>query len=107
MSLGCRCPDHWDSLEQGNQNKFYDRYVLLFGSLQSECTTAHLWIPNNTIKLTLAQTAVGSVRATLRQCHYYNQRYSREGELTGSEHTGTLTQWLSSEIKLRSAYCVR
>src|SRR5882672_3149953 len=36
-----------------------------------------------------------SVRATLQQCHYYNQRYSREGELTGSEHTGTLTQWLS------------
>src|SRR5882672_103821 len=25
------------------------------------------------------------VRVTLRQCHYYNQRYSREGELIGSE----------------------
>src|SRR5882672_6721302 len=47
-----------------------------------------------------------SVRVTLRQCHYYNQRYSREGELTGSEHTGTLMQWLFSEIKLRGAYCI-
>jgi len=36
------------------------------------------------------------VRATLRQGHYYNQRYSKEGELIGSEHTGALTQWLSS-----------
>jgi len=33
--------------------------------------------------------------------HYYNQRFSGEGELIGSEHTGALTQWLSSEIKLR------
>src|SRR5882672_11075108 len=47
------------------------------------------------------------VRATLRQSHYYNQRYSKEGGLMGSEHTGTLTQWLSSEIKLRGTYCVR
>ena len=29
------------------------------------------------------------VRVTLQQCHYYNQRYSREDELIGSEHTGT------------------
>ena len=47
-----------------------------------------------------------TVRVTLQQCHYHNQRYSR-GELIGSEHMGTLTQWLSSEIKLRGAYCIR
>jgi len=40
--------------------------------------------------------AWSSVRATLWQCHYYNQRYSGEGKLIGSEHTGALTQWLSS-----------
>src|SRR5882672_5698102 len=38
------------------------------------------------------------VKVTLQQGHYYNQRYSKEGELIGSEHTGTLTQWLSSVI---------
>ena len=32
-----------------------------------------------------------SVRVTLRQCHYYNQRYSREGKLIGSEHRYTDT----------------
>jgi len=48
----------------------------------------------------------GGVRVTLQQCHSFNQRYSEWGELIGYEHTNTLMQWLSSEIKLRSVYCI-